>query len=252
LHAKADPARELPPDAVRVWRGFRGPTIELPAFYERLNAVFVPATVLMQIDAGLDGYMPTVLAGLPEKPDEVPDETAILFWDSQQAYRDSFKTLAVRTYTLTHGAVYTQGSGAGFPLSFAGALNAEQPYYLAEHPADWMRGAVRHLVAGRPTGVEPGTFHAQIAEQLVTAQRSGVRAAIACAGEDYLVYWELEDEDPASTDERFAALSALAAWSHTASAQPVSIDVGLWEEWAGMGIAPGDSLNLQFERRWER
>jgi hypothetical protein len=252
LCAKADAVHELPPDAVRVWRGFRRPTVELPAFYERLNTVFVPATVLMQIDAGLDGYVPTVPAGLPEKPDEVPDETAILFWDSQQTYRDSFKTLAVRTYTLTHGAVYTPSSGAGFPLSFTGELNTEQPYYLVEQAVDWMHGAVRHLVAGRPAGVDPGTFRAQVAGQLLAAQRSGMLAAIACAGEDYFVYWELENDDPASIDARFAALSALAAWSHTAAAKPVSLDVGLWEEWAGMGITPGDCLNLQFERRWQR
>ena len=76
------------------------------------QTVFVPSTVLMQIDIGLEGYIPSVLGGLEGKPDTVPDETAILFWESQQTYRDGFKTLAVRTYTLTHGAVYTAASGA--------------------------------------------------------------------------------------------------------------------------------------------
>jgi hypothetical protein len=248
----ADASRVAAPDAVRVWRGFRAPSIDLKAFYERLNTVFVPATVLMQIDAGLDTYIPTVLAGLADKPQEVPDETAILFWDSQQTYTDGFKTLAVRTYTLTHGAVYTPSSGAGFPRPFAGQLEAEQPYLLVAHAVDWMHGSVRHLIGGRSAEMDPASFRAQIAELLVAAQASELRGAIVCAGEDYLVYWELEGDAPDASAERFAALERLNGWSHVVASQPVALSSGLWEEWAGMSIEPGESLNLQFQRRWER
>ena len=73
-----------PANAVRVWRGFRLPTLTLPAFYDKLGTVFVPATVKLQINAGLHSYTPTVPAGLEGKPDYVPDETAILFWKSQE------------------------------------------------------------------------------------------------------------------------------------------------------------------------
>jgi hypothetical protein len=242
----------LTPDAVRVWRGFRDPVIDLAAFYERLSTVFVPATVLMQIDAGLDGYIPTVLGGLPDKPDEIPDETAILFWDSQQTHADAFKKLAVRTYTLTHSAVYTASSGAGFPLLFSGELKADQPYHLVEREADWMHGSVRHLVGGRPADVEPDSFRAQLAEVLSDTPSNAPRGAIACAGEDYVVYWELESDPPDGSAERFAALAACTAWNHTVASQPTSLDSGLWDDWAGMDIEPGDSLNLQFQRRWER
>ena len=79
----SDPV-QIPADAVRVWRGFRATTMALPDFFTRLGTVFVPATVEMQIQVGLDAYFPTVPAGLSGKPDTVPDETAILFWDSQQ------------------------------------------------------------------------------------------------------------------------------------------------------------------------
>ncbi|MFZ1153548.1 MAG: hypothetical protein WAN93_01445 [Solirubrobacteraceae bacterium] len=240
------------PDAVRVWRGFRAQAIDIPAFYERLSTVFVPATVLMQIDAGLDGYIPTVIAGLPGKPEEVPDETAILFWDSQQTYGDGFKKLAVRTYTLTHGAVYTQSSGAGFPLPFAGELQADQPYHLAARQEDWMHGSVRHLIGARPVDVDPGRFRAQIGEVFVAAQASELCGAIACAGNNYVVYWELQSNQPDGSAERFAALAERTAWSHTVASRPVTLDSGLWDDWSGMNIAPGDSLNLQFQRRWER
>jgi len=237
------------PDAVRVWRGFRAPSIDLSAFYRRLGTVFVPSTVLMQIDAGLEAYVPTVLGGLADKPDTAPDETAILVWESQDAYRDGFKTLAVRTYTLTHGAVYTSASGAEFPRPFAGMLAPDQPYNLVDRVADWMHGTVRHLVGARPQDVDPESFRAGLAETLAGAG-SRPPAAIACAGDDYVTYWQLEADSPPDPDP-LEGLVALAAWSHVSTAQPTTLETGLWEEWPGLTIAPGQSLNMQFRRRWE-
>lgn len=238
------------PNAVRVWRGFRSPEIELPAFYQRLETVFVPSTVLMQIEAGLEGYVPTVLGGLPEKPDTVPDETAILFWESEQTYRDGFKTLAVRTYTLTHGAVYTAASGAEFPLQFSGELKANQPYSLVDEAADWMLGTVRHLVGARPEGVDPDGFRDGLAEAL--AQGTAAEGGIVCAGDDYLVYWQLDGEQAAAGSDLLAELAGHLAWSHTVTAEPTSLEVGLWQEWPGLPIEQGQSLNMQFKRRSER
>jgi hypothetical protein len=236
----------IPADAVRVWRGFRAPGMDLAEFYGRLNTVFIPATVQMQIDAGLDGYVPSVLAGLPRKPDTVPDETAILFWDSQQTYADGFQTLAVRTYTLTHGAVYTPESRADFPVPFAGRIDPNQPCYLVPRPADWMKGTVRHLAGGRPDGVAPDRFRASVAETLAGAQR-GPAGAIACAGDDYLVYWQLD-----GGTETIDALTACTGWVHVARADPTILPKGMWEPWPGLDVQAGQSLNLQFERRWER
>src|SRR5680860_419069 len=125
-----------PPNAVRVWRGFKSPALSQDDFFKRLSTVFVPATVEMQTRIGLDVYIPTIPGGLADKPAIVPDETAILFWNSQDTYHDGFKTLAVRTYTLTHGAVYTKESRADFPLLFAGELKVNQPYYLIDKPED--------------------------------------------------------------------------------------------------------------------
>jgi hypothetical protein len=238
------------PNAVRVWRGFRSPEIDLPAFYQRLETVFVPSTVLMQIDIGLQAYIPTVLGGLPKKPDTVPDETAILFWESQQTYHDGFKTLAVRTYTLTHGAVYTPASGAEFPDGFSGELQANQPYSLVDRSADWMQGTVRHLVGARPEEVEPEDFHGRLAA--VLAKGTEADGGIVCAGDDYLVYWQLDLAQPAPGGGLLEELAGQLAWSHSVAAEPTSLDVGLWEEWPGLPIEQGQSLNMQFERRSER
>ena len=150
--------------------------MDLPDFFARLGTVFIPATVLMQIDAGLSAYVPSVFAGLDGKPDTVPDETAILYWESQDTYTRGFDTLAVRTYTLTHGAVYTATSGAAFPVHFTGQLAANQPYHLTTGPNDWMHGQVHHLVGSRPDPQRPADFRVQSNRYWPGSTRPGQRA----------------------------------------------------------------------------
>lgn len=203
----------------------------------------------MQIEAGLDAYIPTVAAGLADKPDTAPDETAILFWDSQQTYQDGFKTLAVRTYTLTHGAVYTPASGAAFPLPFAGALAANQPYYLLDRASDWMHTPVRHLIGSRPDHTAPNDFRTQIARIVAAADLDGLGGAIVCAGDDYLVCWQ---QPAAEASPLIDALAACTGWQTILDAAPTPLEADLWDQWPGLTIGAGTSLNLQFKRRWER
>ena len=243
----ANEPRSIPPNAVRVWRGFRSPTLDQADFFTRLETVFVPATVLMQIEIGLDVYIPTIPGGLDYKPTTVPDETAILFWDTQQTYHDGFKALAARTYTLTHGAVYTSESRADFPLLFAGDLQLETPYYLIDKPADWMRGDVYHLVASPPSGTAPWEFRTTVEELIAGIQQKGaVDGAIVCVGAEYLVYWQLGD-DTSGLDE----LEKASGWTLVRKPAPTTLPKGLWQEWPGMSIGPGNSFNMQFTRRWE-
>jgi hypothetical protein len=251
------PPRLVPPGAVRVWRGYRSPDLELSQFYGKLGTVLVPATALMQIDAGLHSYTPTVPAGLPGKPDAVPDETALLFWESQAAYWNGFTRLAVRTHTHTHHGVYAHHqSRADFPVAFAGSLSADQPVYLFEKPADWMRGAILHLVAARPPRLDVASFATGITRALSSIRETvALDGAIACAGNDYLVYWELGPVAP-GTRQRPSGIpllqAALTGWSHTFTAAPTFLPIGLWDEWSGMDVRAGSSFNLQFMRQCEQ
>jgi hypothetical protein len=244
------------PNSVRVWRGFRLPALGVDEFFSKLGTVFIPATVKMQVDVGLNAYLPTVPSGLADKPDTVPDETAILFWESPQTYWNGFTRLAVRTYTLTHGGVYvTQNnqSRADFPLKFTGTLNLDQPVFLFDKHADWMLGSVGHLVAARPTNVNSDAFRALIAQVLTDIQRlTTIDGAIACVGGDYVVYWELAciATGPVSPTTGTSLLAeALAGWKYSFKAAPTFLPVGLWDEWSGMDVRAGNSFNMQFARR---
>lgn len=242
-------ALRIVPEAVRVWRGYRASAMSPADFFGKLGSVFIPATVKMQIEVGLDGYIPSIPAGLPDKPDSVPDETAILFWESQQSYADGFNTLAVRTYTLTHNAVYRPPSGADFPVLFSGSLEAEKPHYLFDRPADWMKGSVQQLVGSRQGTQSPSEFRKQLAVALSVIQsQSALPGAIVCAGDDYLVYWELAGPNSKSGIDQ---LAKLLNWSHRLSPIATSLDKGLWDVWPGMTVKSGDSFNMQFKRRRE-
>jgi hypothetical protein len=248
-----------PPDSVRVWRGFRLQSLPLDQFYSKLGSVFIPATVKFQIDAGLHSYTPAVPAGLDGKPDWVPDETAILFWKSQQTYWNGFTRLSVRTYTLTHGGVYittgTPLSRADFPVLFTDAqsLAVDAPVFLFNKNADWMNGTIRHLVAERPRNMDPQTFKSGIADvltkiQALTPQLDG---AIACIGDEYLVYWELGAIAP-GTNNPVSGIAlfqpVLTGWKQVLNPAPTFLPIGIYDEWAGMDVRAGSSFNMQFTR----
>jgi hypothetical protein len=248
------------PNAVRVWRGFRLNSLPPDQFYSKLGSVFIPATVKLQIDAGLHSYTPTVPAGLTGKPDTVPDETAILFWRSQETYWNGFTRLAVRTYTLTHNGVYiTSGSPlsrADFPVLYNGAasLGIDTPVFIFDKEADWMNGSIKHLVAERPAGVDAIAFKASIAQVLDKIQKIALDGAIACIGNDYIVYWELSSKAPGTNNSPsgIPLLQAiLTGWLKVFTPAQTFLPIGIYDEWAGMDVCAGSSFNMQFERSKE-
>ena len=235
----------IPPNAVRVWRGFKQAGLKQEEFFQRLGQTFIPATVEMQIQNGLDVYIPTIPCGMKNKPVTVPDETAILFWDSQQTYHDGFLTLAGRTYTLTHGGCYTPESRADFPELFNKKVALNTCYYLIDKSADWMHGKVKHLVA---------EFDSINQKKLINIlegiqNRGIVDGAIVCAGEKYLVYWQLNGEE----DIGFNELGKLCKWTLNKDITPYHFPKksALWDTWKGMEVQPGDAFNMQFIRKFE-
>lgn len=240
----------VPADAVRVWRGYKRKEVELSEFFHKSGSVFVPAAVEMERSLGLHVYVPAFPAGV-DKPDTVPDETAILFWETQQTYHDAFKTLAERVYVLTHGPLFGPPSTADFPDYFGKTFEAEKPYYLFNTPSDWMHGVVTHLVGGRPRNQTPTEFLSCIqtwAQNEQNRQPEGLDGAVICAGTDYVVYWE-HWIDPGNRDSSIDSLAELVVPVLLKDAEPLSLPAGLWDDWEGLTITSGDCLNLQFKRR---
>ncbi len=120
--------------ALRAWLGWRAQRLTLrpegwTAFMGDLNRTFVPATWLLMRPYGLLGYLPSLA---PEtKPAHVPDEVALLIYSSTADYERHKTTVAGRSYSVMHRALFefddpTRRSRSGWaaPPPMAGRLQA--------------------------------------------------------------------------------------------------------------------------------
>lgn len=237
------------PDSVHVWRGFRSETKTPQEFTQFLGSVFLPACSLLQPNAGLHAYIPS-LPKRDGKPDSVPDQTALMFWTTPQTYHNAFKTVAVRAYTNLHGDAYREGSSAQFPILLANTVKAEQPYFLINQPADWMLGRVHHLVGAKPAGQSTADFLDMVYKWAADVRDNapkGLEGALLCAGEVYVVAWLLWNLEATTADPLNALAEQVEPWLNT-NADHYVMPAGLWDEWPGISLSYPNSINIQLTR----
>ncbi len=239
------------PDSVRVRRGYRNPTLDHAEFTEQLGSIFVPCAVNIQVPLGLTAYLPALL---PEAtPPAVPDEVALVFFESQQAYGRAFDSAAGRALGLLQDAVFdSSGAGkSGFPSPFTGAIVADQPVHLFSGKADWQSGHAEVFVGSRPGGTTSEAFLgalAQAAAALQAAPPAGMDGAIVSAGDDYVIWWQHWAGAPAKAAGIATRLAGVALPHLDSEARATKAPPLFWSS-PGVGIAPGDALNLMFQRR---
>jgi hypothetical protein len=243
------------PKAVYVWRGFKPAAHAYADFMSFLGTVFVPACALLQPRIGLRAYLPCMV---PQdgKPPAVPDQTALMFWRDEYAHDQAKDAIACRIYSNLHGDVYdmTRSTLPEVPTHFAVGtpLTPEQPYYLLDGDADWMLGAVQHLVGARPAAQTPAQFLAAVqawAEDFVSRPDVALDGALLCCGNDYLVAWVHAADSTAALEASLAPLAALTAPVLETAAKPVTLPAGLWDAWPkGLDLTVASCLNLQLSR----
>ncbi len=245
-------AREQPvaPDSVHVWRGFKAQQTSYADFTKFLGSVFVPACALLQPNSGLRAYVPSMV---PQsgKPATVPDQTALMFWATQQAYQDAFKTVAVRAYTNLHGGAYdTKRSSAQFAVALTAQVIAEQPYYLFDRPVDWMLGNVRHFIGARPAAQSSSDFLEVIGNWAAMYQKqpADVDGALLCAGADYVVFWEHRASPQGAALSLLGGLARLSTPCLDKIADNYVMPAGLWQPWTGIDLTQNDCINIQLAR----
>jgi hypothetical protein len=244
------------PNAVYVWRGFKPAAHTYEAFASFLGTVFVPACVLLQPLIGLRAYLPCMV---PQegKPPAVPDQTALMFWRDENAHDEAKAAIACRIYSNLHGDVYdmTRSTLPEVPmhLTVGTPLTSEQPYYLLDGDADWMLGAVQHLVGARPEAQTPAQFLAAVqawAEDFVSRPDVALDGALLCCGNDYLAAWVHAADATSALEPTLAPLASLTTPVLQTAAQPTALPGALWDAWPhGLDlIAAPSCLNMQFER----
>jgi hypothetical protein len=243
------------PNSVYVWRGFKSAAMTYDQFASFLGSVFVPACALLQPPVGLRAYLPTMVpqAG---KPAAVPDQTALMFWATPGSHDLANRAIAVRIYQNLHGDVYDMARSRTpeIPLPITGvtgALVPEQPYYLFDDPADWMRGTVDHLVGARRADLSSGDFLSSAFAWATTFREKpprGVDAALVCCGNDYAVAWVHATSNKAKLDDVLDGLAALTVPVLHQKPRSLALPAGLWDDWPGLDLTKETCVNIQLRR----
>jgi hypothetical protein len=242
--------RPVPPDAVRVWRGYRPGSSTGPAFLTALGSIFIPVTVILQRLYGLTAYLPTVLP--LNKPDGVPDEIALVFYETQQAYNDTKQIVAGRAYSSLHSTVFAfPASQSGFPVLLGAKLEFDTPYHLFTDKADWQSGFSQVFVGTRKAADSPAKFASALYAFLrkTSAHRpDGLDGVVVCASANWVLYWEHWKSEGDSLKGRISDLPKLAdrilLQPHVSTPVPES----LAQHYAGLTVTGGESFNTQFPR----
>ncbi|MEQ1877322.1 MAG: hypothetical protein ABL958_11820 [Bdellovibrionia bacterium] len=125
----------------RFWRGWRRPDVNPLAFQMALTAKFIPATVNVGAGRGLLGYMPALP---PEHRGDVPDEIALVVYESKAAYSAIRATPEGQAYTAMHDELFSRelGGKSTEPEPLTGPIVNEKAYDVLQSNANWQRGFV--------------------------------------------------------------------------------------------------------------
>ncbi|HEY0370649.1 MAG TPA: hypothetical protein VGD79_01530 [Thermoanaerobaculia bacterium] len=241
----SNPPYPVPANAVHVWRGYRAASTTPAAFLAQLGETFIPSATIMQPPIGLRAYLPGAFSS-DSLPAGVPEETALLFWDSQTAYTATAQTLSGRVYTNTHWRTYDMtSSSASWPVSLANPLVIETPYMVLENAADWMTGNACQLLVALASPPDL-TSLATWAQGVASSPPAGLEGAYLVAGQSYVLWWELWSGEP--SDALRTALAANGSVIANGPSAPAVINGPFEGTWAGVTISAGDMFNMQFNR----
>ena len=240
----------VPADAVRVWRGFKRAELTSGDFLSVLGSVFIPVTAQLQSLYGLTAYLPTVLP--TSKPSEVPDEIALVFYKTQQAYNDTKLIIAGRAYSWLHKSVFAfPASLSDFPIPLGSTLALDQPYHLFSGAADWRTGYAHVFSGARPKNVEVKEFAAGLQrffQQLQKKPPAGLDGAVCCVSTNYVVYWEHWTSEDASLKGRISELPKLADRVLLQKHVATPVESSLTAHDAGLSDVESKSFNIIFQR----
>lgn len=237
------------PESVRVWRGFRLAHVTEAKFKEQLGAVFIPGTVQLQGPLGLTAYLPSVLPDI--KPAALPDEIALVFYKSKEAYRRTFETTAGRAYGLLHRSVFDKKSQSGFPVYLANELLTEQPYYLIKRKTDWYHGVSRVYLGLRKKSQGIDSLQLELFKKLKLIQNdlpAGLDGVIVCLSENHVICWEHWDAEQPQCESVFESLQSVTVRHYLKTAMFTRVAAKVSDIYDGIKINGGEFFNVGFHR----
>ena len=237
----------VPADAVRVFRGRKNRPVKRSVFIEKLGTVFMPMTVQMQRLFGLTAYLPAIL---PEtKSEGMPDEIALVFYQTQGAYHEAKRCVGGRSYSELHQLLFDMpASASSFPELFTGEVQPDKAYHLFPKSVDWQIRSARLYAGSRRSKVREAGFLKKLGQVATELQKApgNLDAVIFCATKEWLIWWEHSSE---STPEPNARFNEIAVEVFSPVARRVQVPGNLLRPYSGLTLnARGDFLNTQFQR----
>jgi hypothetical protein len=236
----------VPADAVRVFRG-RKSRLKRAEFVEKLGTVFMPLTVQMQRLFGLTAYLPAIL---PEtKSEGMPDEIALVFYRTQEAYHEAKRCVGGRSYSELHKLVFNMDTSTStFPEMFTGEVQPDKAYHLFPKSVDWQIGSVRLYAGTRRSKLKETGFLKRLGRVASDLQNvpGSLDGVIFCATNDWVVWWEHSSESIPEPNTRF---NEIAVEVFSPVARRIQVLTNLLRPYRGLTLNPrGDFLNTQFQR----
>ncbi len=196
----------------RFWRGFKLPAMSYSQFATGINETFIPRTARIAEVGGLVSYLPVLTAQPETKPTFVPDELALVAYESQEAYKKYRATPEGQQYSDLHWTYFDRPTSKSLePAPFAGTLALEQAYDVLGSDAHWTKGRAVYRLSLRRAG-ESDSGYLQGLQKRITDRRdrlvkNGLKSYLVLVAADYVIEFELWASDRAYhvNRTRFAA-----------------------------------------------
>ncbi len=273
------------PDSLRVSYFYRALEFknDRAGFRRTLGTLFIPCWTQLTSPLGLTAYVPSV----PPQTDasaQIPDEIAIVFFESKEVYNAIRKATSGRLCGKTlHSSVFAwqedpsplRKSSSGFPsrmpdpdegtIAFQTQINAmananrtagSTGYYLFDNEADWHFGVTRVFVGARPKTTDTGDYLNMVHQaffQLRTNRPAGLEGLLFVLLEDCLIYWAHWTSAEAYPRDLLSDLKGELSVIMDKFAEPREVPSSMSREFEGFpDLQDGDSYAIQFERRHEK
>ncbi|QKX04738.1 hypothetical protein HN014_07370 [Aquimarina sp. TRL1] len=241
--------KPIAPDAVSVWSGFKTKEKTYDEFVDFLGSIIVPVCSFLRPKIGLNAYIPS-LPNPENKPKAIPDQTALLFWESKNISKEKSNTVVERLFTLLFDQTYSKkNSSMRAVKQYKGIVKANQPYYLVDEESDWMHGTVYHKVGYKHEGQSEEAFLASIKTwaDAYTSERSD--GAILMVADNYVVFWEHFPRRGMKASSSFNELGDYVTLFLDKTAKSiVPPKEGVWGEWKGIDLIRDNCVNIHLER----
>lgn len=184
----------------RFWRGKKLPAMSSGQFLSDLNEKLLPATgELMTSPAQLRSYHPVTPNQNLTARFDLPDEFALLEYESKEAYQAYRSTAEGKAYGDLHWLMFDKNNSKSLePAPYQGTVALEQAYDLYGRGADWEQGVAYIRIYQRQLGISDEEFLEKVRHYFDYLHRSQATAVVALISQNQVLeysLWSLEADE---------------------------------------------------------